>query len=191
MKKIFLLVLVVLAGIIVFGQNTETPDVRNVSWNMSRDEVKSIEKSPLDSELTYYAGDKMLIYNATIMGYETRLAYMFDDKKLTSIVVIFKIDNQSANKYVEDYSKIERLLNDKYGSSYRNEYWRDDLYKNDPNDIGMALKMQHLEYSNKWESRRSVILLSMKAKDYEIGISLVYKSLVSEFKESSDQKNEY
>jgi len=187
MKRLFtLLLLLISAGL--FAQ--ESFDFRNLNWKMTQQQVKLKEKSLslLDTS------PDVLFYKGDVLGYSTGVLYEFTHNQLSSAFFCFEINNSSENKYVEDYENIKEKLNSKYGQPDTDEIiWREKLYENDPEHIGLAIASQHVVYKCKWYNGGTVISLAMSAKDYKINIVLLYQCyelIKEEIKKNSDKVKE-
>ena len=105
-------------------QNTDwdaiKPDVRNVCWGMTVDEVKERETETL----SYEYEKRLLVYaNVTIMGKKSDLIYYFnDDGKLFQIVYSIDETGCDENSIMESYYFVNGVFIDLYGQP--NEVWR-------------------------------------------------------------------
>lgn len=184
MKRFILLLWLCILFVNLQAQSTF--DVRNVRWGMTKAEVKTAESGKkIIPELTT---EKSVVYSADVLSFPSILAYSFETDMLSSLIVIFEIENLSNNKFPEDYNKIKSALDSKYGYSEPQITWRDDLFKDDINNIGIALKLQHVEYMTRWENERTIIVLNMASTNGEIGIRLLYisKTIKSTYKDDKE-----
>ena len=96
------------------------PDVRNVCWGMTVDEVKERETETL----SYEYEKRLLVYeNVTIMGKKADLIYYFNDEgKLFQIVYVIDETGCDENSIMESYYFVNGVFIDLYGQP--NEVWR-------------------------------------------------------------------
>lgn len=96
------------------------PDVRNVCWGMTVDEVKERETETL----SYEYEKRLLVYaNVTIMGKKSDLIYYFnDDGKLFQIVYSIDETGCDENSIMESYYFVNGVFIDLYGKP--KEVWR-------------------------------------------------------------------
>lgn len=96
------------------------PDVRNVCWGMTNDDVKARETETL----SYEYEKRLLVYeNVTIMGKKADLIYYFNDEgKLFQIVYVIDEMGCDENSIMESYYFVNGVFIDLYGQP--NEVWR-------------------------------------------------------------------
>ncbi len=96
------------------------PDVRNVCWGMTNDDVKARETETL----SYEYEKRLLVYeNVTIMGKKADLIYYFNDEgKLFQIVYVIDETGCDENSIMESYYFVNGVFIDLYGQP--NEVWR-------------------------------------------------------------------
>ena len=160
-------------------QNVEKVDMvqhsfefRGLKWGSTREEVKSIIKDAI-----LYDEAENLMYSSDVSGLDAQLVFWFKSGKMNAIAYIFKEPHSSRNLYIEDYEKIKSLLIEKYGlPADEQERWLDDLYKDDPNDKGMAIAIGHLVISSIWRFPDTEITHGLTGDNYEITHLLSYKS---------------
>ena len=94
------------------------PDFRNVRWEMSKEQVMEAEELPLNLITNESEALKRL---ATLEG-EAKLddlpcllKYNFVDDKLAVAMYVVRETHGDHAKYLEDYEKIERMLERQYG----------------------------------------------------------------------------
>ena len=113
MKTQFLTILLLLISSLTFAQ------FRNTTWGMSKEQVRKIEESKLESD---YGSN--LIYYLDIEDMKCRLFYSFNDKnKLISI--LYRFSSPAWDRYGNEkqfaFEKIINNIVEKYGSSSNSE----------------------------------------------------------------------
>lgn len=90
------------------------------------------------------------------------------------------------NDYISDYESINEALKSLYGEP-DGEFidWKNDLYKNDPQQYGFAVSAGHLVYGARWTANDGSIVIHMLSGDnFEISHDLDYIS--GDFAEDAD-----
>lgn len=145
---------------------------RKTNWGMSKVEVKKTETGKILKD------DNVLGYEAKVAGLDTLIAYIFVDDKLVRAKYIFTEKHSNKTDYINDYSSIQKILNKKYGKSAGDEtYWKNDLYKDDYQDWGMALAVGHLTKYSNWKVSDTEVWLSINGDNYKISHSVEYSSI--------------
>ncbi|MFZ4547994.1 MAG: hypothetical protein ACOYN4_11195 [Bacteroidales bacterium] len=152
----------------------DAPDFRTLNWKMTQQQVKAKEKGLVLQEST----NDELVYSGTVLNKDAFIFYDFIDNQLSSAYFGFTINNVSKNKYVEDFNIIKEKLIAKYGQPNEDiTEWRENLYKDDPDNIGMAIACEHVVYRTVWYQDKTAINLLMTGKEFKISISLYYQSV--------------
>jgi ankyrin repeat protein len=146
---------------------------RKVRWGMSKKEVKSQEFLDIDFE-----ADDFLVYETKIANFDVTLYYNFINNKLVGALYYFNIKHSNRNLYIDDFNKLKGLLTKKYKKPlYDDKVWKDDLYKDNPNDYGLAIAIGDLIYRAEWDVSGSIIFLMLSGDNYDISLSISYQSL--------------
>ena len=135
MKKLFILPSILLFCLTAWAAE---PEFRNAHWEESKKQVTASEKAPL--ELVTHDNEKLkrletLRGDAKAFGFDCALRFFFVDDKLATGTYTFTQTHKDNSKYLEDYKKVERMLEEEYGSaspsplSFENVK---DPFKNDP-----------------------------------------------------------
>ena len=147
-------------------------DVRKVTWGQDINTVRQIEgKTPLQqNENTLSCKDK-------VAGYDCYLQYVFSHSGLVAAGYGFDIKHTNKNDFIDDFKKIKKVLTTKYGEpSSDDQIWKDDLYKDDEQEWGMAISVGHLNFRSAWENDRTLIVLALDGDNFEIHLNAVYYS---------------
>ncbi|NLY55716.1 MAG: hypothetical protein GX058_04300 [Firmicutes bacterium] len=167
MKKagLFLIIAIFMSSSIVLARE---PDIRNVNWGMSREEVIKLEGQPILSDFD------ALYYETSINSLDTVLIYFFTDDKLTQAVYYITETHTNPDFYLDDYYELKQLLQKEYGRGTETITWSNDLFRNDP---GTALLYGYVEYSAVWETNRTRIVQGLYRDNFEVTHILAYVSL--------------
>ncbi|MGE4412433.1 MAG: hypothetical protein AB7E45_01890 [Candidatus Caldatribacteriota bacterium] len=182
MKKHNLLIIfgLVLLSICSFTYAQEY-DFRQVKWGMSKEDVKEIE----DRDIVYEdvgGTQELILYADQISKFDCFVSYLFVQDKLASAGYYINEEHTNKNTYIDDYEKLKELLSKKYGQPIKdNIIWKDDLYKDNKKDWGLAISIADLVYSSCWETPTTDIELILTGDNYKI--ELVIKYVSKELKE--------
>lgn len=160
-------------------------DFRKTRWGMSRDEVKKREKSEPKAE-----SDTEIDYSDRVAGLNTTVGYVFIDDKLVSCGYLFDEPHTNKNQYISDYDNLKEAFIKKYGQPTDDQtIWKDDLYRNKPDQYGFAVSLGDLAYYAKWETPKTEITLSLRGDNYKIYLMAYYESKeLKDLKQKSDEK---
>lgn len=148
-------------------------DFQHSNWGMTREEVIKQEDS---LELTDF--ENLLISNTTsILSEDAKLIFAFENDKLINGMILFDIEHTNENLYIDDYDRVKEALIEKYGTTTdEKQVWKDDLYKDDPDDWGFAISLGDLFYMSTWEISDSYVNLLLQGDNYSISMSILYRS---------------
>lgn len=158
--------------------------IRNANWGWSRDSVKKSENLKLIS------GNKdRLLYFGSLANDKYSIAYKFTKNKLTEVTYAYMEKHINLNNYISAYDKIQDILTKKYGEPLKDEtIWKDDLYKNNPNNFGLACSAGHVSFISTWENSDTHIMLLCTGENFDITVGILYSSL--EYSNLEKQKSE-
>jgi len=171
MKRVLSTAIIILLVTIVYGQTKS--DFRSATWGMSKSEVMKLEKSKLAQEET-----NSLAYQTDLAGFSTIAGYIFAGNKLTRGKYVLLENHTNRNDYINDYKKLKGLLTKKYGDPEKDKtIWKNDLYKDDYEDWGMAISVGHLIYYTTWNTDRTEVTLILTGENYSISTVIEYESV--------------
>lgn len=194
MKKLlftFLMLLTTCVVIIAQGTKTQTSqqkDVRNLSWGCNLATVLKTEDK-LDS-LSYV--DNTLTLTGIVLGKSSIVEYQFDNNgKLFSVTIWYYHTDFTGNDAIEEFNRIRYILQDKYGEpKFTDEDWSNETYKERPDKLGLALKLEHVKLGTFWGNNRSSILEYMESKNDNVLIYISYVSKEHLNQKKSKERNE-
>lgn len=146
---------------------------RNTKWGMSCDEVKATEQGDPIAEKP-----DMLGYIDTLLGKEVYVVYSFVNNKLVWAKYGLSEAHTNKSDYIDDYQEFREALTKKYGKPKQDAVnWKNDLYKSDRSEWGMAVSIGHLHYQSIWKSESCEIMCDLHGDNYEINCTIQYRSL--------------
>jgi hypothetical protein len=168
------ILLAFLAPVALAAQGERPADFRKTSWGMSRPQVKAVEPSKLIKE-----DDQGLFYSSELSGFgDVLIGYIFVEGKLVRASYVSEVRHTNSNAFIDDFIKIKSMLTDKYGKPESdNVVWLDDLYKDDPDNWGMAVSAGHLVYDAAWKTKTTKILEKLKGDNFDVTLIVQYTSL--------------
>lgn len=156
MKKLLLITsLLSLILIIPVFAKSETFKFRGLEWGASFDKVMEAQVSGKTEGEDYGVVDDgytLLVVNEKVSGLDTVISYSFtDDFQFSGGIYILQEKHVNDNMYYEDFCSLENKISEKYGEpDISIDKWNDDLYKDEPDKIGMALGAEHLKLIRQW-----------------------------------------
>jgi len=190
-NTIILLLFLLVSSDLISQEKIQKNDFRNSRWGMKKDKVLSTEKNkPKDAGTRgqYF----IALYTGVIAGMEADYLYWFLDDVLVQGAYILKEKHSNKNEYINDYNKLKEILTRKYGSPIKSDLrWFKDLYKDRPQDYGIAVSTGHLGFESKWKTDRTLIRLTLKGDNYKLILDLLYKSkLHKELIDKAEEKSQ-
>lgn len=157
--------------IALFSQ--EQKPFRNVSWGMTKAEVKKTE-----SGKPTFDKDNFIAYDVSIDNIEFDLLYNFENGKLFNAMLIYKAKHVSTERYYEAFVNISETVDSKYGAHTDQTKWVDDLYKKDRGNWGLACSAGHVNFRYVWEGYSGTnIALIMGGDNFKITLALMYTDI--------------
>lgn len=172
---------------IIHDKNTEEdePDFRKSHWGDSYGEVVESEQLDIFTEADR-SGIKILAYKTDVGGLNATMVYLFAADKLYTAKYIFIEKHTNKNDYINNYNTIKQILTNKYGTPAEDEtLWRNNLFKDEPEQYGTALSIGHLVYYSSWNLEKTEISLFINGDNFEVSHTLEYAS--KEFVDLSDK----
>lgn len=161
---------------------------RGIPWGSS---VESVENSDFLKKYSDYIYNED--YNAiwldglTVADKSTSVALYFGDSGLYRAAYVLSEKHTNLNTYVDDFNDVCDALKKKYGEPDKSvDDWKDDLYKDDPSDYGMAVGAGHVIFSRRWYGNDSMLTAGCSGDNFEITNIIYYESLSLQPKETED-----
>lgn len=124
---------------------------RKTFWGMSIDEVIQNEGEPEVKDAT------MLVYKDKYIGKKhCSIGFVFSDNKLVRAKYLFDEKHSNDNLFLDDFNDISKLLEMKNGKSHNEgKVWKNELYKGDEDNYGMAVSKGDLILYQKWRFKKN------------------------------------
>ncbi len=150
---------------------------RDTRWGMSKNQVSELEGRPTHQEKSY--GVETIKYRKKAIGLDCSIEFIFAGNKLIKAKYIFLEKHKHKNQYISDYKKIKDWLTEQHGMPQgSNVTWRNDLYKEDYSNWGLAVSLGHLEYGSLWKNQEVEIFLTLSGGNNKISLKAEYKGLI-------------
>ena len=168
---------------VMVNAEESTITFRGYDWGTSKEEIMKNEiTSDMVADVDYLEEDDGLLINGqSVAGLDALVLYNFTDNGLTE-------KHTNKTDYYRDYEDLVKKYTDKYGTPVIDQaQWKDDLYKDDPDDWGMAVAVGDVTFVSKWEKADgSTTGIMLKGDNYEINLAIIYQSPDYEYKENTD-----
>jgi hypothetical protein len=149
---------------------------RETRWGMSKNQVFELEGESFHQEKSY--GSETIRYQKKVIGLECSIEFIFAGNKLIKAKYIFLGQHKHESQYIGDYKKIKDWLTEMHGMPLgSNVTWRNDLYKEDYSNWGLAVSLGHLEYSSLWKNQEMEIFLTLSGENNKLSLRAEYKGL--------------
>ncbi len=170
-------------------ESSSQTDFRDTKWGMSKEEIRKIEKAKLIKE-----EGNLMFYEGQVGGKICLIVYIFVQDKLVRSKYMVTEKHTNQNDYISDYKSLKELLTQKYGKPTEDdEFWKNDLYKDDYSQWGFAVSLGHHSYYTIWETPSTKIFDSLTGDNYRITLQIEYvskqfKDLEKKVKEEEEKK---
>ena len=149
---------------------------RDSRWGMSKKQVAELEGKISHLEKSY--GLEIVRYQKKVEGLKCSIEYMFAGDELIKAKYVFLEQHKHKSQHIGDYKKIKDWLTEIHGMPKgSNLTWRNDLYKEDYSDWGLAVSLGHLEYSSLWKNQEIEIFLTLSGDNNKLSLQAEYKGL--------------
>lgn len=147
-------------------------DFRETRWGMSRKQVLSAEHdAPTIDE------QGILVFSTTASTMKVKVAYVFVTDRLVRAKYMVDEHHTNKNDFLSDFDRLRNILVKKYGSPVKdNDFWKRDLYKNDPSHWGMAVSVGDYSHFVEWNTPSTSILLALYGDNYKVTLGVEYTS---------------
>jgi hypothetical protein len=162
---------------------------RNVPWGATADEVKRLMK-----ETPLFDRTPAIVYEDTVGNLQAHCVFGLAGGRFVRGQYQFAEEHTNPNGFLSDFSRIDTLLTKKYGKPSRSErIWNSDLYKDDPNRWGMAVKTGRLVIASEWKMGQVTVTHMLRGDNFKEDHKITYsrddmEALERSIDEQEDQK---
>jgi hypothetical protein len=156
----------------------QTPDFRNATWGMERSQVVASEGTP-PSQIGERGSEVVLRYDSEhVAGLDCRVVYILAKGKLVRAKYVFEREHDEKNDFLADFAMVDAFL---AGTMDRptgqRVWWRNDLYKTEPQHYGEAVSVGQLLYFTQWKGMRMVVTHALTGDNGAITHEIEYVSV--------------
>jgi len=139
-------------------------DFRGLKWGATADELKGREKvKPVSDKANF------IMYRDKIGSVNVYVIYNLKYGKLCSGSYSNITKHANKNDYIDDYDSFKELMTKKYGKPNEDIVrWKNDLYKDSPQDYGMAVSLGHLALESHWITDNTIIVNALSGDNYKL-----------------------
>ena len=191
MKKIIIPLFIIVYLVLVSFACGDEFDFRQTKWGMTQQQViKSENGTPIAHD------NNNIYYETRVLGRSILLSYEFINNNLIRTVYSNKDIHTNLNEFISDYEAFKEVISKKYGEpKLAKTMWKNELYKNDPENYGLAVSVGHLAFGSIWETDRTDIQSTLSSANFKITHLVVYTGKdmkkVIESKESQEAENNF
>ena len=166
MKKLLLSLL-----LFIFIINTNA-QFRGLEWGSNKKDAISKYGKP------DFEGEGYIAYKYSLAGKSTLAGFYYLQDKLYLGAYVLTEEHTNNNAFIDDYNYFKNLLSKKYGDPEKDEtYWKDDLFKDDYSNWGMAISIGHMIKYSTWNNEKTGIQCSIYGDNYDINCKIRYESI--------------
>ena len=146
---------------------------KNSKWGMTKAQVKKLFPG-----VTSPKGEPdVLVKLDKLNGKPISVGFVFVDGKLVRVALRNRQDFVNKNGFLNIYEDWFDLLSTKYGAPAENETaWGNDLYRDDPEDWGMAVSVGHLTRRAAWIAGDTKVTLGIFGERFDVMVGIDYTS---------------
>lgn len=156
----------------------QTPDFRNTSWGMDRAQIVATEGTP-PSQIGERGSETVLRYGSVrLAGLDCRVVYILAKDELVRAKYVFQREHEEKNEFLADFAMVDAFLTGTMDHpTDQGVWWRNDLYKTEPQRYGEAVSVGQLLYSTQWKGTRTVVTHALTGKNGAITHEIEYVSV--------------
>ena len=157
---------------------------RKTYWGMHAADVKQSETS-----VEWIEGDGFLAFESTLTGNSCLVVFVFLNGILVRGKYVFNQDFANANTYLSKFDELKASLQKKYPLLISDdEYWVNDLFRDDYQNWGTAVSAGHMSRFTNWADEETNIFLSLTGEGYQCTLSIEYSAKAHEADEAKHKE---
>jgi len=155
-----------------FGDEDEQYHFRKTKWGMSQSEIIDAEDSKPE-----FRNERRMAFMTEVLDKKMAVEYFSAGDKLCRAGYTLMERYLNENRYVADYMDFKKILYGKYGEPIEDRtVWRNDFFKNNSSQWGVAVSAGYLSFFSTWETDDTIISASLTGGDFNVACVVVYKS---------------
>jgi hypothetical protein len=159
---------------------------RNIPWGATADEAKRLMK---DTPL--FDTDILIAFADTVDNLKAHCVLGLAGGRFVRGQYQFAETHANDNLFLSDFDRIDTLLAKKYGKPSRSgRTWRDNIYRDDPNNWGMAVKTGRLTVYSEWRAGQVTVTHGLRGDNFKVDHGIEYRRDDMEILERSIQEQE-
>lgn len=171
MRNLFFPLIIIAITLFLCQQKGFTEDFRHMDFGMSLEEVMSVETQDLIIQES-----NQLVYHANVLEKDSLLIYYFIDGVCYGAGYLFLRKYEDPQHYIDDYDEAKEYLIILYNEPEEdNMIWYTDLFQENPEFYGLAVKSDWLAYQTKWNHEDISILMTLKGDGDRVFHSIYYE----------------
>lgn len=151
---------------------------RGYAWGTSLDEIKQKEvTSDMVENVDYSISDgKLIIAEGKVSTYNANICFEFDgENKLISGQYNITEKHSDYTGYYNDFEDLADLYSKKYGEPQSHDLWKNDLYKDDKSEWGLAAACGHATFWRTWDADDgSEIIIGLIGDNFKNSTFILY-----------------
>jgi hypothetical protein len=148
----------------------ETTNFRQTRWGMSQTEVIALEGPPKTRK------PEELTYDVTVVGKKATLGFDFVTDKLANAGYLLQETYVEPNQYVDASQSWVETVTEKYGTPKNKTGWSNDLFRNEPKKLGLAISLGHVITMNTWDLPDTRIEHYLLGGNYKVTVAVMFRS---------------
>jgi len=132
-----------------------------------------------EGQAAKYDGDDLLVYPQRLNDMDADAVFIFVADRLVRAKYMFQEEFSNENRYIEAYFRVKSLFAGKYGEPVEDRtIWRNDLYRDDPDDWGRAVERGDLTFLTSWATPQTQLALLLHGNNFESSLAVEYESVL-------------
>ena len=162
---------------------------QNIPWGCSEKVVREKMGDP-----NSMSPDKVCLsyFPRKVCGLNATYIFLIKKDQFLRAKIGFLESHINDNLYLDDFKKIDVTLTEKYGPCTGHfEFWKNELYKDDPSHWGFAMSMGDLVWASKWVIGDVTIIHMADGDNFDISHVIEYSEKhMSKIEDAIDKEKE-
>ena len=143
------------------------------AWGTALAEIRTANADEKPSE----SSETFLAYKRSVAGIPVMAVYRCGENGLESGMYLCKDEFANPQSYVESYRQLAKSLSEKYGPpAYDETTFKDDIYRKQPDRLGMAIAAERASMFAEWKRGDAVIRVRCAGKQFAVNTVVIYQA---------------